>query len=77
MVWVARQVGCQSFWSDYPGIPTCSSLEEILGHMETFQNLVISEKNNLTEVSGCLDPCTYMEYQAQIYTCYYSQTSSH
>ena len=63
MLTVAEEVGCQSFWSDLPGIPTCSRLEEIIRLMETFQQLIIMEKNNLTRVSGCLDPCSYMEYK--------------
>ena len=63
MLSVASKVGCQGFWSDYADFPTCSNLEEITSLMENFQEMMRMEKFNLTKVSGCLDPCTYMEYK--------------
>ena len=63
MTSVASQVGCQAFWSDYPGLPTCANLEQIITLMESFQAMMMMEKHNITKVSGCLDPCTYMEYK--------------
>ena len=68
MVAVASQVGCQSFWSNYPGLPTCSSLKQIINLMENFQEMMTMEKYNLTRVSGCRDPCTYMEYKVICFT---------
>ena len=63
MVAVASQVGCQSFWSNYPGLPTCSNVEQIISLMRNFKGLMMREKYNLTRLSGCPDPCTYMEYK--------------
>ena len=63
---VASQVGCQGFWSDYPDLPTCSNMEQIVSLMENYQEMMTMEKLNLTKVSGCLDPCTYMEYKVNI-----------
>ena len=67
-VTVASKVGCQSFWSNYPGLPTCSNLEQILSLMENFIEIMKIEKYNLTRVSGCRDPCTYMEYKVIHFT---------
>ena len=63
MLSVASKVGCQSFWSNYPGFPTCSTLEQIISLMTNFQDMMMVERHNLTIVSGCRDPCTYMEYK--------------
>ena len=65
MLRVVEEVGCQSFWSDFPGLPTCSQLGDIIRLMEAFQRLIAMEKTNLTEVTGCLDPCSYMEYKVE------------
>ena len=68
MLSVASKVGCQSFWSNYPGLPTCSNLEQILSLMEIFQEMTITERYNVTRVSSCRDPCTYMEYKVICFT---------
>ena len=63
MLTVASKVGCQGFWSDFTDLPICSNLEQIISLMENIQEMMRMEKFNLTKVSGCLDPCTYMEYK--------------
>ena len=65
---VASKVGCQSFWSNYSGLPTCSNLEQIISLMENFQDILARDKYNLTRVSGCRDPCKYMEYKVICFT---------
>ena len=67
MLTVASKVGCQGFWSDYADLATCSNLDQIISLMENFQEMMRMEKFNLTKVSGCLDPCTYMEYKVNMF----------
>ena len=59
---IASTVGCQTFWTDLPGIPFCSSIEQYGWFNDEYDKYVNMEKKELLSWSGCLRPCKYMEY---------------
>ena len=61
-VWIAKSVGCQSFWSNYTGIPVCSDIDQYNSYTSEYDRVIGMEKNELLATTGCLRPCKYMEY---------------
>ena len=59
---VAQSSGCQLFWTKYTGVPVCSNLYQLSRYVQRYDKLVNLEKNKLLVESGCLRPCSYMEY---------------
>ena len=59
---IVQHVGCQSFWTNFSGIPFCSDLSQYFRYLEEYNNIVSLEKNKLLTKTGCLRPCQYMEY---------------
>ena len=59
---IARTVGCQSFWTNLTGIPTCSDLQSYGKYMTEYERIAHLEKNQLLAETGCLRPCKYMEF---------------
>ena len=59
---VSQTIGCQSFWTNYSGVPVCSDLEQYSRYVDEYDRLVNLEKNKLRQETGCLLPCSYMEY---------------
>ena len=59
---VSQTVGCRSFWTNYSGVPVCSDLEQYFHYVDEYDRLLSLEKNKLRLESGCLRPCSYMEY---------------
>ena len=60
---VARDVGCQTFWTNWTGIPTCDSEENILENINRHLHMQEMEKNELGRLTGCYKPCDFMEYK--------------
>ena len=59
---VSETIGCRSFWTNYSGVPVCSDLEQYSRYVDEYDRLVNLEKNKLRQETGCLLPCSYMEY---------------
>ena len=60
---IVREVGCQTFWSNYSDIRTCTTQKEVLQYHEKYGQLLNLERSLILERTGCLTPCTYMEYR--------------
>ena len=64
-VWIAKSVGCQSFWSNFTGIPVCSDIDQYNSYTSEYDRVIGMEKNELLATTGCLRPCKYMEYSVK------------
>ena len=62
---VAGEIGCQTFWTKFPGIPTCGTQSQLLQYHLHYAQLVQLEKRVLMATTGCLDPCRYIEYRVR------------
>ena len=59
---ISKQVGCQSFWTNYSDIPNCGS-KNIFAYRNLYFNYTLMEKRKLQKETGCLEPCSYTEYK--------------
>ena len=59
---VSQKVGCRSFWTNYSEYPVCSDFKQYSRYTAVYDRLVVLERNKLRLKSGCLLPCSYMEY---------------
>ena len=57
-------VGCRTLWDFWasPSVPVCPSLNDSYRYMEHFFELAYSELKIVTNITGCLTPCTYRKY---------------
>ena len=63
---VAREVGCQTFWTNFSAIPTCVGEEGILENINKHFHRQEMEKNELGRLTGCYKPCDFMEYRVSL-----------
>ena len=59
----ARDVGCQSFWTNLSSVRTCSEEKALLSLINRHVQIQEMEKSQLEDETGCLKPCVYMEYR--------------
>ena len=59
----ATSVGCQTFWTDFEGIPVCRTLEQIVKFSAEYRNTILLEQSDIQRKTGCLLPCVYYQYQ--------------
>ena len=64
---VAREVGCQTFWTNFSAIPTCVGEEGILENINKHFHRQEMEKNELGRLTGCYKPCDFMEYKVSLF----------
>ena len=62
---VARDVGCQSFWSNLPNRTICSEEEDILNFINRRMEIQETERNELEHLTDCHKPCVFMEYKVR------------
>ena len=60
---VAREVGCQTFWTNFSAIPTCVGEAGVLANINRHLTVQEMEKNKLGRLTGCYKPCDFMEYK--------------
>ena len=60
---MAQQIGCQSFWSNFSGIPICQNWTSLKNYIMSYEQLTYL--NGHFDKHGCLDPCIYTEYQVR------------
>ena len=58
---MAQHIGCQTFWSNFPGIPVCPDWSSLKKYIRSYDTLLYM--NIPFDYHGCLDPCIYIEYQ--------------
>ena len=46
-----------------PGVPICSQLAEFEQHDNLYIQLAVKDRANMELTTGCLFPCTYLEYR--------------
>ena len=63
MMKISQLNGCQTFWTSFPNIPHCWNETKLLSFINLFWKYYDMEKNDLTQHSGCYEPCEYMEYK--------------
>ena len=61
---MARQIGCQAFWSNFSGIPFCQDWGRLRKYIKAYVNTTLYLLGTFDK-HGCLDPCTYIEYQVK------------
>ena len=61
---MARQIGCQAFWSNFSGIPVCQDWGRLKKYIKAYENATLYLHGTFDK-HGCLDPCTYIEYQVK------------
>ena len=62
---LAEIAGCRSPWDIWasPTVPICDNLDAANKYSEKFFELVWSpELKMISKITGCLTPCTYVEY---------------
>ena len=57
------EVGCQTFWTDFEGIPVCRTVEQILNFSAEYRNTILMEQTDIQRKTGCLLPCNYYQYK--------------
>ena len=62
----AASVGCQTFWTNFEGIPVCRTLEQIVKFSAEYRNTILLEQTDIQRKTGCLLPCVYYQYQVLI-----------
>ena len=60
---VARDVGCQTFWTNFTDLDTCSDEASIVRLINRHVQIQEMERNKLEKLTGCLKPCVYTEYR--------------
>ena len=60
---ISQLNGCQTFWTSFPNIPQCWNETKLLSFINLFWKYYDMEKSDLTQHSGCYEPCEYMEYK--------------
>ena len=61
---MAQQIGCQAFWSNFSGIPVCQDWGRLKKYIKAYENATLYLHGTFDK-HGCLDPCTYIEYQVK------------
>ena len=61
---ISKEVGCQSFWTNYSDIPYCGR-NNLFAYKNLYLNYTLMEKRKLQKETGCLDPCSYTEYKVK------------
>ena len=59
----AVSVGCQTFWTDFEGIPVCNTYEQIVRFSDEYRNTIFLEQTDIQRKTGCLLPCVYYQYK--------------
>ena len=59
---MARLIGCQSFWSDFPDIPRCRDFKSMNTYMKNYTGMILDFKPGFDSL-GCLEPCNYIKYE--------------
>ena len=59
----AVSVGCQTFWTDFEGIPVCRRLEQMVKFSAEYRNTILLEQTDIQGKTGCLFPCNYYQYK--------------
>ena len=59
----AMSVGCQTFWTDFEGIPVCRTLEQIVNFSAEYRHTILMEQSDIQKKTGCLLPCNYYQYK--------------
>ena len=62
---IAAKVGCRYPWDDRPHskVPVCTTIDKIEEQEGEFFKLAISDKKDLSKMTGCNPPCWYREYK--------------
>jgi hypothetical protein len=62
---ISRRIGCKLEWDVWssPEIPLCTSVDQILQFEEEYVKLHIMQRKTLTNITGCIPPCSFTEYQ--------------
>ena len=60
---MARQVGCQSFWSNFSRIPFCRDWGSLKKYIRAYDDLMYLHET--FDKHGCLEPCTFIHYQVK------------
>ena len=62
---MAEKIGCRPPWDTLSSssIPICSSVKEAEEFGNRFFKLLMSELKIITNITGCLTPCIYKEYE--------------
>lgn len=66
MMKISQLNGCQTFWTSFPDIPHCWNETKLLSFINIFWKYYDMEKKDLTQHSGCYEPCEYMEYKVTL-----------
>ena len=61
--------GCQSPWSRVvvDGLPSCDNSTLLENYSNEYVAAMGLGRNGLIDWTGCLMPCTFMEYKVQVY----------
>ena len=63
---VARDVECQTFWTNFSEIPSCVDEAGILENINRHLVIQEMEKNELGKMTGCFKPCDFIEYKVTV-----------
>ena len=67
----AASVGCQTFWTDFDGIPVCRTLEQIVNFSAEYRNTILMEQTDIQRKTGCLLPSVHYQYKVLLHYIYY------
>ena len=60
--YIADKVGCNSLWGSFPWLQKCSSVEKVKEYERINNEIVLMDRRNLTNHTGCLLPCSFTVY---------------
>ena len=60
---MVEKIGCRPPWETSTSVPICASTKEADVFGDRFLNLLMSELKIITNMTGCLIPCVYKEYE--------------
>ena len=63
--YIVRQANCQPHWRKYSfeGVPTCNNWTMLSRYDKAKWDITVMGSEEVKEATGCLFPCTYMEYK--------------
>ena len=66
---IAKIIGCKPFWKpkNPNGLANCTEVNELSRYLYELKTTGHMDEQSLLDHYSCLKPCSYMEYQVDIY----------
>ena len=62
-IFVATKIGCKSKWDNFSNLPECKTTKKLVEYEKENHKIHFMEQTEMIEYTGCLLPCTYLEFK--------------